>query len=88
MIETAIFENDLQDYVHLLGYDRNPYKYVSKMDLFVCSSYEEGYSTAVTESIVVGTPIITTNCAGMDEIIGNSEAGIMWIILILHCLKF
>ena len=77
MIETAIIDNELQDRIFLLGYDTNPYKYVSKMDLFVCSSYEEGYSTAVTESIVVGTPVITTDCAGMDEILGDSRSGII-----------
>lgn len=77
LIETAIVENGLQEHIYLLGYDTNPYKYVSKMGLFVCSSYEEGYSTAVTESIVVGTPVITTDCAGMDEILSNSGAGII-----------
>lgn len=77
LIENAIAENGLQEHIYLLGYDANPYKYVSKMDVFVCSSYEEGYSTAVTESIVVGTPVITTNCAGMDEILSDSGAGII-----------
>ena len=77
LLEKTIMENGLQEHVHLLGYDKNPYKYLSKMDLFICSSYAEGYSTAVTESIIVGTPIITTNCAGMNEIIGDSEAGII-----------
>lgn len=77
LIEDAIIENKLQEHIHLLGYDMNPYKYVSKMDLFICSSYVEGYSTAVTESIVVGTPVITTECSGMSEILGDSKAGII-----------
>lgn len=77
LIESTIMKYGLQDCVHLLGYDMNPYKYVSKMDVFVCSSYKEGYSTAVTESIVVGTPVITTDCSGMGEILGDSGAGII-----------
>ena len=77
LIEDAIRENKLQEHIHLLGYDMNPYKYVSKMDLFICSSYAEGYSTAVTESIIVGTPVITTECSGMSEILGDSQAGII-----------
>ena len=76
-LESEILKYDLCDKIHLFGYDLNPYKYVSKMDVFVCSSYKEGYSTAVTESIVVGTPVITTDCAGMSEIIGDSRAGII-----------
>lgn len=77
LIETSVIKAGLQDNVHLLGYNMNPYKFVSKMDLFICSSYREGYSTAVTESIILGTPIITTDCAGMDEILGDSGAGII-----------
>ena len=76
-IEKQILEYGLQDHVHLLGYDTNPYKYVAKMDVLICASYNEGYSTAVVESIVVGTPVITTDCAGMSEIIGDSGAGII-----------
>lgn len=77
LIESTIVKYGLQDRVHLLGYDINPYKYVSKMDFFVCSSYKEGYSTAVTESLVVGTPVIATECSGMSEIFGSSGPGII-----------
>lgn len=68
---------DIIDHISFLGFKANPYKYVSKMDLFVCSSYFEGYSTAVTESIIVGTPVLTTDCAGMSEILGDTNAGII-----------
>ena len=75
-IENEINNGGLENHVTLLGYEKNPYKYVSKMDYFVCSSYKEGYSTAVTESVIVGTPVITTDCAGMHEILGD-ESGII-----------
>lgn len=65
------------DRVTLLGFQTNPHKYVSKMDLFVCSSETEGYSTAVTESMILGVPVLTTDCSGMNEIIGDSGAGII-----------
>lgn len=64
-------------YVTLLGFQENPYKYVAHADLFVCSSIHEGYSTAVTESLIVGTPVITTNCSGMAELLGKNEYGII-----------
>ncbi len=72
----AINREALSEFVTLLGYDTNPYKFVSKMDWFVCSSYKEGYSTAVTESILVGTPVVTTECAGMREIL-DTKSGII-----------
>lgn len=63
--------------VTLMGFQSNPYKYVSKMDLFVCSSYREGFSTAVTESIILNVPVITTDVSGMDEILLDGEYGLI-----------
>ncbi len=62
--------------VTFLGYRTNPYKYVAKCDLFVCSSHREGFSTAVTEALIVGTPVCTTLVSGMKEMLGeNNEYG-------------
>jgi len=73
-----IREYDLEDYITILGYQNNPYKYVRNADLFVCSSYKEGFSTAVTESLIVGTPVITTLCSGMEELLGkNNDYGVI-----------
>lgn len=77
-MESFIKSNDLQERVVLLGYQSNPYKYVAKCDLFVCSSYSEGFSTAATEALLVGTPICTTEVSGMREMLGeNNEYGIV-----------
>mgnify|MGYP002624188519 CR=1 FL=1 len=67
----------LSNYISFLGYDTNPYRYAKQMDLFVCSSYIEGYSTAVTEAITLGVPVITTKCSGMDEILKGGEYGMI-----------
>lgn len=67
----------LNSVVTFLGYNPNPYKFVKNADLFVCSSLHEGFSTAVTESLIVGTPVITTLCSGMEELLGDSEYGVI-----------
>lgn len=69
---------NLADNVTIVGFRENPYKYVAKAALFVCSSLHEGFSTAVTESLIVGTPVVTTLCSGMEELLGaNGEYGII-----------
>lgn len=68
-----IGKNNLDEHVTIIGFRSNPYKYVKKSTLFVCSSYSEGYSTAVTESLILGTPVITTLCSGMEELLGDSN---------------
>ena len=76
--EKYIADNELQDTVTLLGYQTNPYKYVAKSDLFVCSSHSEGFSTAATEALVVGTPVCTVEVSGMKEMLGeNNEYGVV-----------
>ena len=78
MIEKYIAENNLTDTFTFLGYNTNPYKYVKVCDLYVCSSLSEGFSTSVTESLIVGTPVVTTLCSGMQEMLGeNDEYGIV-----------
>lgn len=68
----------LTDSFTFLGYQTNPYKYVSKCDLFVCSSHSEGFSTAATEALIVGTPVVTTRVSGMEELLGEqNEWGIV-----------
>ena len=77
-MEEYIRQNELQDTVTLLGYQTNPYKYVSKCDLFVCASFAEGFSTAATEALIVGTPVCTVEVSGMKEMLGeNNEWGLV-----------
>lgn len=63
---------------HLLGFKDNPYKYISKANAFVCSSRREGFSTAITESLILGVPVVSTLCSGVLEQLGrNNEYGVV-----------
>ena len=77
MLESYIQEHHLQKHVSLLGFHANPYKYLRMGDLFVCSSLSEGYSTAVTEALILGIPVITTDCSGMAELLKDGECGMI-----------
>ena len=46
-------------------------------DLFLCSSRSEGFSTVVTEALILGKPVVATNCSGMTELLGDSEYGLV-----------
>ncbi len=67
----------LEDYIYFSGAQSNPHKYTSRADVFICSSFSEGYSTACTEAIMLGIPVITTNVSGAKEIIESSGAGLL-----------
>lgn len=76
-IEQYIRENGLDNIVILFGFKKNPYQYLRYCDAFICSSYSEGFSTAATESLVMGKPIFTVDCSGMRELIGDSGCGVI-----------
>lgn len=63
--------------VRLIGYKVNPYPYIKMCDFYVCSSLAEGYNTAVTEALVLGKPVVSTDCSGARELLGDSEYGIV-----------
>ncbi len=76
-IEQFIREHDLTDSVILFGFRENPFPYIKVADLIVCSSNYEGFSTVITESVILGKPVVTTDCSGMKEILGKSEYGLI-----------
>lgn len=69
--------HNLHNYVKLWGFVNNPYPYLVACDVFVCSSRSEGYSTAATEAVILGLPVVTTLCSGMQELLGDNVFGII-----------
>lgn len=72
-----IKKNNLSNRVTLLGFQENPYRYIKNANLYVCSSYNEGYNTAVTEALYLKVPVITTDCPGMNHILNHGEFGVI-----------
>lgn len=77
MLEEYIHTHSLNEIVTLWGFQKNPYPYLKHSDIFVCSSVSEGYSTAVTEALILELPVITTACSGMDELLLNGKCGLI-----------
>lgn len=60
----------LNERVIFLGFDNNPYKYLSKCGLFVLSSNSEGFPNVLAEAMVCGCCVISTDClSGPREIL-------------------
>lgn len=76
-LEEQIQHYGLEAHVELTGFQKNPYPYLKAADLVVCSSRYEGFSTVATEALILGKPIVTTPCTGMDELLGDSEYGLI-----------
>lgn len=76
-LKKYIHENNLENRVRLLGFQNNPYKFIKNFNLFVCSSKAEGFSLAIAEAITLGIPVVSTNCAGPNELLNFGEFGMV-----------
>lgn len=70
---------DIASKVYFLGWKQNPYAYMKNADLFVLSSELEGFGNVLVESLIVHTPVISTNCkSGPAEILtGTLQNGLV-----------
>lgn len=76
-VRALINKYGIQDSVKLLGFKENPYPYIKNADLLVCSSIHESYCLVVAESLVIGTPVLSTMCTGPRELLDNGKYGIL-----------
>ena len=56
---------------------QNPYADIAKCDLYVLSSKYEGFATVINESLIAGTPVLSTRVGGVEEQIIDPSYG--WI---------
>ncbi len=60
----------MKDDVLFLGWKQNPFKFMSRSDIFILSSLFEGFGNVITEAMACGLPVVSTDCpAGPREIL-------------------
>lgn len=75
-LEEYIKKNNLSKNIKLIGYKKNPFKYIRAADIFVLSSKFEGFPNVLIESIFLKRGIISSNCpTGPNEILKNGKYG-------------
>ena len=74
-LENFIIKNNIKNFF-LLGYKNNPYKYMVRSSLYVCTSLWEEPGHTLIEAGYLNLPILTSNCPnGPDEIIKENYNG-------------
>jgi len=71
-----IKELGLENKVHLVGFQKDPFSYLKQADIFVFSSKFEGFGNVIVEAMACGLPIVSTDCpSGPSEILDNGKYG-------------
>lgn len=76
-VKRLVQEKNLQDAVHLYGFQKNPLPYLRKMDLFVLPSRYEGKPVSVDEALCLGVPCLVTEYASAKEQIRHGCNGLI-----------
>jgi glycosyltransferase involved in cell wall biosynthesis len=77
-MRALIIEMQMEDRVVLPGFQTNPYPWIKHAALFAMSSDSEGLPTVLIESLILGTPVVSTNCpTGPSEILTGPLASFL-----------
>ncbi|MBQ1901926.1 MAG: glycosyltransferase [Lachnospiraceae bacterium] len=67
----------LDDDFILMGAVTNPYPYYEQCDIYVHATRYEGKSIAIQEAMILGCPVIASNCVGNRETVEDGVNGIL-----------
>jgi len=68
----------LEDHVKFLGFNDNPGKFLSNLDVFLLSSITEGFSIATIQAMAACLPVVVTRSGGPEEIVTHGKNG--WLV--------
>jgi glycosyltransferase involved in cell wall biosynthesis len=67
----------LADAVRLCGFQRNPWKYIARADVFALTSRYEGFGNVLVEAMACGVPVVVTRSPGPLEIVRDNVDGVI-----------
>ena len=75
-----VHELELSEHISLIGKlpQQEVFDKVQQADLMLLPSIEEGIANVAVEAMALGTPVISTDCGGMKELITHGVEG--WIV--------
>lgn len=75
-LEAFARDHDLAQQTAFVGFDADPFSWLMRAKLVVCSSVYEGLCNAIIEALGCGTPVVSTDCPyGPREILQNGRYG-------------
>ena len=76
-VEKLIKEYVLEEYIHVMGFQMNPYPYMKNCDIYVHPAHLEAQPLAIMEAIVLGKAIVSTDSLGGKAVLEYGKKGLV-----------
>ena len=76
-LQKQIIQCDVKEHISLIGFQENPYAILKQADAFLLTSRDEAFPLVVGESLIVGIPVVATECCGVAEWLENGKYGMI-----------
>jgi glycosyltransferase involved in cell wall biosynthesis len=77
-IRKKVVESNLQNRVHFLPFQENPFRVFNALDFTLMTSDSETFGMVTLESMAQGTPVIGSNAGGTPELLNFGELGLLY----------
>ena len=74
-LKSTAKQYNLSEYIHFLGYQVNPYKYLKNMKCLVSMSKQEGFPGVYVEALSLNIPFVSTDVGGAEELSQGGKFG-------------
>ena len=79
ILQNFIKKNNLSKKIKIIGFQKNPYKFLSKADVLISTSIYEGLPNVLMESLALKKFVISSDCpTGPREILKNGKYGYLF----------
>lgn len=75
----------VSDSVVFLGFQSNPYRFIARADVFVSSSISEGHPLVIGEALIIGLPVMATECDGSRDMLAEGLMACSWKTRLKAC---
>jgi glycosyltransferase involved in cell wall biosynthesis len=76
-LRALVVDKRMEDVVTFAGFQRNPWKYIAKANVFALSSRYEGFGNVLVEAMACGVPVVATSSPGTREIVSDGVDGLL-----------
>jgi len=76
-IRALVAARGLDESVVLCGFQKNPWKYIARADVFALTSRYEGFGNVLVEAMACGVPVVATRSSGTSDIVRDEMDGLL-----------